>query len=129
MAAKGAQVTYVRLRSKTTNEWFVHPELRDRMVAEANEKQTNLTDLAVQILCQRFGVPYVENKRRSSPTTDADVDVLNFGMPPELQRVISASYPTHRMDGIRKALCAYYGLGVPVRAPQRRRSRPRTAAA
>lgn len=125
--AKEGDITWVRLRSKTTREWFVHPELRDRMVAEANEKGTNLTDLAVEILCARFGVTHKPNHRRSSPSTDSEV--LNFRMPDDLGRVISATYPKHHMDGIRTALCAHYGLRAPARAKQTRRRVPRPATA
>lgn len=128
MAAKGSDVIWVRLRSKTPPyQWFVHPDLLGRMVADAEERGTNLTDLALQILCSHFKVPYTPVLRRSKPT--ADKDVLNFGAPAALTRALAATYPRKEMDGVRRILCAHYGLGIPVKVKQRRTRRPRAAAA
>lgn len=102
--------------------WLVHPELRSRMIADAEEKKTNLGDLAVQILCRRFGVQYVPNGRRSTPRPDSNQ--FNFRMPPDLERVIGSVYPGKAMaDGIRLNLCAHYGLRVPVKPPMTPRAR------
>lgn len=126
MAAKGSATAFVRLRSKTTGAWLVHPDLRPRLVAEAAEKQTNLTDLILTILCSHFNVRYETKQRTSQPQQDADV--LLFGMPPELERAISLAYPVHRLDGVRYALCSYFGLRVPAKAKQTRQRRTSTVA-
>lgn len=117
MAETRAQLTGVRLRAKS-GEWLVHPDLRARMVADAQAKGTNLTDLAVQILCDRFAVPYTTNSRRSSPSRTAEQ--LNLRLPEPLERAIAAAFPRRHLDGIRAALCDHYGLPLPDRPARQR---------
>lgn len=84
------------------------------MVADAETRGTNLTDLAKQILCNYFNVPYTPNLRKSSPRVEQDI--LNFGVPPELDRVIrtqAALAGRDPLDLARLVLCAHYGLKVP----------------
>lgn len=128
MAAKNAEIVWVRLRSKTPPyTWFVSPDLLPRMVADADERGTNLTDLSLTILCGHFQVPYTPTLRKSKPT--AEKDVLNFGAPPALMRALAAAYPRKEMDGVRRVLSAHYGLPIPPKVMQRRTRRPRAAAA
>lgn len=126
MVQKSEQ-TYVALRSRKTGEWFVHPELRSKMVADAQERGTSLTDLTVHILCQHFKVDYTPNVRKSEP--DEDKGYLMLRLPPELERAISATYPKRSAEGIRQVLCVHYGLRIPPRAKQTRNRTPRASAA
>lgn len=123
-------VKNIKLRTDQSG-WLVHPDLRARMIADATEKGTNLGDLTVQILCKRFGIVYSANMRRSTPDPAGDKPQLNFHMPVELERVMGAVYPgSNRMaDGIRLALCSYYGLAVPPKVKHTRRRAPRPATA
>lgn len=105
---------FVRLKSKTTGDWFVAPELRARLVADAQEQGTNLTEVAVGILCRRYSVAYEPNGRRANPK--ADDGVLNLRLPVRLYRAIKASTDGPYQDAIRAALCEHYGLSVPARA-------------
>lgn len=108
---------FIRLRSHTTGEWFVHPELRPRLVADADAQGSNLTQVAVRILSERYGVPYAENGRRTSPKQD-DV-ILNLRLPAKLAAKIGAAAAQRGakyQDAIRADLCAHYGLEVPARA-------------
>ncbi len=126
MAASGTKIAWVRLRSKTTGHWLAHPDLRARMIEDAAEKGTNLTDLATQILCKHFNVAYTPNQRRSTPS--GDPEVLNFGISPELKRVIAVNHDPW-LDGVRLVLSSHYGLKVPPKVKQTRNRKPRAAAA
>lgn len=77
---------FVRLRS-TNGEWFVHKSLRRKLVADAKRHQTNLTEVALSILAERYGIEYVPTGRRTTPRT-GNVEFLNFGVPEELARAI-----------------------------------------
>ena len=118
--------TCVPLRSRPTGEWFVHPDLRTRMLQDAQARGTSLTDLTVQILCQHFHVPYTPNVRKSSPA--ADKDQLMLRLPFDLESAISGAYPRRMSHGIRSALSAHYSLPLPVREKQTRTRRPRVSA-
>lgn len=109
--------------------WKVHPDLRSRMIQEADEKDTNLGDLANQIIALHFGIPYEPRARRSSPA-DGDKHQLNFTMPSDLERVMGSVYPGRKMaDGIRYILCQHYGLRVPEKPKMTRRRGVQPAAA
>jgi hypothetical protein len=105
-------LTGIRLK-RENGSWLVHPNLRARMVADAQAKHTNLTDLATQILSERFSVPYEPSSRRSSPQPDSG-DQMNFRLPDRLKRkIVASSYPLSLTDAIRKALCDHYDLQIP----------------
>lgn len=107
----GYKQAYVRLRSHTTGAWFVHPDLRPRLVADAEEQGSNLTEVALRILCDRYRVPYAVNGRRTSPKP-AD-EILNVRLPMALYRAIKSSNDVPYQDAIRADLCAHYGLEMP----------------
>lgn len=127
MAAKGTDIFWVTLQSKTPpHEWFVDPDLRPRMVADADAKGTNLTDLALQILCDHFKVEYAPIARKSSPNEDKRV--LNFGVPRELSRAVNyaaAATDMKRMDVVRQVLSDHYGLSIPAKVKQTRNRTPK----
>lgn len=119
---KGKQL-YIRLKSLTTGEWLVHPELRQRMVADVAAQGTNLTDVATLILAGRYKIAYESTGRRTDPRLDEDF--LNFNIPWKLWTAIShASLRSRRteLDEVRYTLCAHYGLVVPPK-PLRTRTR------
>lgn len=118
------KVTNIKFRTPQRG-WLVHPDLRTRMIEEAQEKGTNLGDLAVQILSKHFNIPHTVNgsSRRTTPREDAEQ--FNFRMPASLERVLGATYPGKELaDGIRYVLCAHYGLRVP---PKKKMTRRRPA--
>ena len=128
MANEKGQV-YVRIRSKTTGEWLVHPELRGKLIETAEAKETNITDVVNEILSQAVGVAYSPARRKSKPRPDEDKLVLK--MSPELVTALQIRYPGSKwQNGVRYLLCAHYGLRVPGKVPQKRGSRrPRPAVA
>lgn len=118
----------VRLRSQGPGqEWIVPAELRPKLVADAEEKGTNMTDVALAILATRFKIPYEANGRKSTPKADDDLMILR--LPWNLFQVISATATSRRwsyVDEIRSTLCAHYGLRY---AGRPKHSRVRRAAA
>lgn len=124
MPAKDADVIYIRLRSKTPpHEWLVHPDLMPRMIQDATERETNLSDLALQIVCARLGVAYTPVPRRSNP--DPGKDEFSFGAFPALTAALARAYPKGRIDGVRQILSQHYSLPVPDRLAAKRGGRPR----
>lgn len=101
---------FVRLRSKTSGQWFVDPQLRPRLIADAEAQKTNMTEIAVLILCRHFNVPFSPTGRRSS--ANKDEAILNLVIPGDLYRALTARYGTRYMNGIRAVLCQHYGLKV-----------------
>lgn len=77
-----------------------------------------MTEVAVQILCERYSVPFTSPSRRTDPRPDDDKIVLR--LPKELDDAIRHEHGKHAMDGLRAALCEHYGLEVPARGPRRR---------
>lgn len=109
----------IRLRSKGANgAWLVDPGLRPKLVADAEEKGTNLTEIAVEILARRYDVAVIANGRKSSPQANDETMLLR--LPWHLYTAISAaSAVNHRsgyQDEIRATLSAHYGLRFPPRS-------------
>jgi hypothetical protein len=103
---------FIRLRSKTTGRWFVHPELRARLVAQAEAEGSNLSEVAIKILADRHGVQYASNGRRTAPKEDKDI--LNLRLPrPLYDAIVRAAGPRYGakyQDAIRADLCAHFQL-------------------
>lgn len=109
---------FIRLRSKATEAWFVHPDLRARLVADAEAQGSNLSDVAIKILADLHGVAYVPNGRKTAPREDTDI--LNLRLPRPLYAAIARAalprFGSKYQDAIRADLCAHYGLSLPVAA-------------
>lgn len=86
--AQGYHQTFIRLRSHTTGEWLVSPELRPRLVEDAEEAGTNLTDVVLQILAKRYKVPIEPTGRKTTPAKDGEE--LNLRLPLPLKTAIGA---------------------------------------
>jgi hypothetical protein len=125
--------TFIRLRSKTTSEWLVHPDLRDRLIEEAEREGTNMTDQIVRILADRYRVPYTPGGRKTQPGNDNDVINLGDALPPRLERVIktkAAKTGGTWIDQIRRDLCDHFDLVMPPKPVYHRKPRtPRTSTA
>lgn len=119
--------TFVRLRSQTTGEWFVPPELRPRLVADAEEHDSNLTELVIVILAKRFKVPFEATGRKTAPSKNGEE--LNLRLPMALYKAIAvAAAGQHSVQReILAALCANYSLTLPT--PAKRTRKPRASAA
>lgn len=116
---------FVRLRSRSTGEWLVPPELREKLAADARERGSNLTEVVVSILARRYNVACDPTVRGTAPSPTAEH--LNLRLPMELYRElelarIASGRRSYQLEFL-AALCAHYGLRLPVR-PSRRRARP-----
>lgn len=113
---------FVRLRSATTRDWYCDPQLRARLVADAQAQDTNLTEVVLQILAKRMKYAYAPNGRKTAPG-DAEEN-LNLRVPVALDDLIGASFPRiSRPKAIIRVLSTHYGLGIPVPKKQTRRRR------
>lgn len=122
MPVKEFHQAWVRFRSLSTGEWLVHPDLRTRLIEDAERHGTNLTDVALAILSDRYKIPHQQSSRRTVPR--ADGDFLNMRVPVRLWKAIRAAANRSGrkdMDELRFALCSHYGLRVPP-APTRKRT-------
>lgn len=108
MSNQDYQQAFVRLRSKTTGEWLASEDLRPLMVADAIEQQTNLTEIALRILAERYGIKHKPNGRRTNPGTDEAV--LNLRVPGKLARAIQRTAGNRWCHQIRFDLQDHYGL-------------------
>lgn len=111
--ANANQQSFIRLRSKTSGEWFAHPDLRRHLVEDAREQNSNMTEIAIRILCEHFGIDYEPGGRRATARPEADV--LNLNLPPEVRAALKRTYDPYT-DGAREILCLHYGLEPPIRA-------------
>lgn len=112
---------FVRLRSHTTGEWLAPPELRSKLVADADASGTNLTEFVIATLAKRYRVPYEATGRRTAPTKDAAE--LNLRIPLVLKTAIGARANTNGVSLQRQIiedLSAHYELVPP--ALKRRRA-------
>lgn len=76
-----------------TRQLHVHrldPDLKARLVAEADERDESLNDVAVGILAERFGVRFVGSGRRS-PGAAVNDGPLVLPVPETLYRKIDAA--------------------------------------
>lgn len=93
----------------------MHKDLRARLVAEALERGSNLTDVVVEILGERYKVPAsLPSGRKTAPRSDSDI--LKILLPVKLWKAIrkAADRAGRRdMDEVRHALCDHYGLAMP----------------
>ncbi len=130
---------FVRLRNRTTGEQRFPGamDLRARLAADAVTEETNLTDVAIKILCKQFNVLYIPAPRRTKPTEDQYA--LNLNLPRDLDAAIDAAATARRRtsgmrawtvpDEIVAALCRHYGIRAPIKSAKVRSTRqPRRAA-
>jgi hypothetical protein len=105
----------IPLRSRVTGQWFVDPELRQRLIDDAERLGTNLTTVVLTILGDEYKVKVEPNGRRSSP--DRDQDAIHMMLPVRLIDAISRSANRRGVatfqDEVRHALSKHYGLPVP----------------
>lgn len=121
-------MAYITFRSKTDGAWLVHPDLRGKIVDDAREKGTNVSDIVSQIMAKDTGTPYTPVIRRSAADPDAGVFVVDF--PDGLEDIIKQKYATIGwQNGIRLALSKHYGLGMPPKVKRARKRRSASAAA
>lgn len=116
--AKEYHDAYVRLRSKPTGRWLVHPDLRTKLVEDAHKAERTLTDMIVGILADRYDVEHAGRTRRARRVSD-DGDVLKLRIPIDVWRAVSVHAATQDRDPndvIRHALCSHYGLTPPALA-------------
>lgn len=117
---------HVRLRSKKDGAWFVHPDLRPRLVEDAKDQGSNMTDVALGILHKRYGLTFVPNGRVTDPRPEDDI--IRLRLPQPLYTALVRSHGVKYVEAIRQILCAHYALRIPAK-PRRTRNRvPKLAA-
>lgn len=107
---------YVRLCSDTNGHWFAHPDLRPRLVADAREQETSMTEVVLQILCDHLKLKYEPSGRRADPQPNEKL--LNLRLPWRVFSALSRKYaPENYQDALRRVLCEHYSLewGGPAR--------------
>lgn len=105
---------FVRLRSQN-GVWFVSPDLRALLIAEATEAGTSMSDLGASIIAARFGMRYTSRMRRTRPT-GADDEKLLLYLPPDVLAAVqmAAIHSGQRpFDVIRETLSDHFGLPMP----------------
>lgn len=119
--------TFIRLRSKSTGEWLVHPDLRDKLIEEAEHEGTNMTDQIIQILADRYRVSYEPGGRKTNPGDDNGVINLGDAIPEKLEMAIKRAAVRHKtgtwIDQIRRDLCEHFDLPMPPKPVYTRRPR------
>ena len=119
---------FIRLRSRTDGVWHAPPELKSKLVEEAEEDKSNMNEVARRILSRHYGIPFMPNGRRTNASPDGFE--LNLRLPLELDRSIriaAAAAGRSTKREILFTLCAHYGLRLP--APVKRTRRKRSLAA
>lgn len=122
-----AHVAHVRLQSKKDGAWFVDPDMRPKMVADARDQHTNMSEVALAILHRHFELPYAPSGRATDPRPDEGTMRLRLPLP--LYTALVQKYGVKYVDAIRAILCAHYGLRVPAKPHRGRASATRPAAA
>lgn len=122
----GYRQRFVRLRNRKDGRWLVHPDLRPRLVADAERKGVSLIDQVVGILAAKYGVPFEETPRKTTPSKEGEE--LNLILPEKLDAKIDRTKrsPQTIPDAIRLTLSAHYGLPVPPKVSRGRSVRPGT---
>lgn len=105
----------LRLRSTVGEEWLAPPELRPRLLAIAEERGSNLTDVVVDLLSSHYGIEAELTGRRSTPR--GGVETMTVRLPRALHEAVSRSagqaYPKLSIpDEVRRVLCESVGLAV-----------------
>lgn len=100
---------YVRLCSDTNGHWFAHPDLRPMLVADAKEQETSMTEVVLQILCDKLKLKYVPSGRRADPQPHEKL--LNLRLPWKVFIKLDAKVPGENyQDTLRRILCEHYDL-------------------
>lgn len=110
-----AEIVFVRFRS-TAGGMLVPEELRTKLLAEAEERGTNLNAVIVTILARRFGIAFEPEGRSAAKSTPrVDVASLKVSLPIQLRQAVgraaqSAHPPRSVPEEIRRALADHFGL-------------------
>lgn len=120
---------FIRLRSRDDGTWLVHPDLKSKIVADAVDQGSNMTEVCQAILAEAYGVPFEPSGRKAVASPDGYE--FRIYLPADLSRKIATAsirrYGRPRpVEEIRFALHAHYGLRPPgpiVRPRARRRTR------
>ena len=117
---------FLRLRSRKDGVWYAHPELRSRLVVEANAVDSSLTDYVNRVLAERYGVPYTPLPRRTRPGVDQhELNVrISAGLFAALVAAAQGRYgkPRAAQEAL-VTLHQHVGLAMP--SPVKRTRRPR----
>ena len=128
MVTDGSTQHFIRLRSRTDGVWHAPPELKAKLVEEAEEDGSNMNEIARRILSNAYGVPFIPNGRRTNASPEGFE--LNLRLPGPLDdRVRAGAYANRRTTKreILFTLCAHYGLRLPEPVKRTRRRRPAAA--
>lgn len=105
----------LRTRSTVSDEWLAPPELRPRLVEIAAERESNMTDVVIELLSEHYGVAYDLTGRRSVPGPDPGVITLR--LPVTLHRAAAraagSAYPQISIpQEVTRVLCERLGIAL-----------------
>lgn len=110
----GVRQHFIRLRLRGgKGSWLVHPDLKARIVDDAEKAGTNMTAVTVGILAQRYGVPYEPTGRRTKPTRNGyEFRIyLSAELARKIERASIKRFGHSRpVEEIRYVLQEHYGL-------------------
>ncbi len=102
---------FIRLRGQD-GRWWVDPQLRPKLVEEAREKNTSMTEVVVMIFCNFLKIQHVPSGRRADPKPDEEL--LNLRIPRHVWKALDAERAKQGVDSpydfARTVLCKHYKL-------------------
>lgn len=102
---------FIRLRGQD-GRWWVDPQLRPKLVEEAHEKGTSMTEVVVMIFCDYLKIQHVPSGRRADPSPDEEH--LNLRIPKHVWKALDQARAKLGVDSdydfARMVLCKHYGL-------------------
>lgn len=101
--------TVLWLKSRSTDEWFVDPGLRDAILRDASERGTSIYDVTTKVICDVVGVYYEPTNRPTTP--EPDKEFLRIRIPRAAYVALKREYVNYQ-DGIRQILSEHYNLPV-----------------
>lgn len=130
----GAKERFLRL-TRTDGAWVAPPELRRRIIEEADADGSNMAEIVNRILAKHYGVRFVPAGRRAAADPDGDPVILVALSTENQQAVAVNAIANGRSEKIEifTVLAKHFGLRMPsppppVRKPRGTR-RPRSSAA
>ena len=117
--AEEVKKAFIRLRGQD-GRWWVDPQLRPKLVEEAREKNTSMTEVVVEIFCKYLKIQHVPSGRRADPRPEEEL--LNLRIPRHVWQALDRRRAEVGVDSdydfARMILAQHYGLeSYPARGP------------
>lgn len=101
---------------KATYIRHVSPELKRRLIADADEQASNMNDVCTSILAGRYEVDVARDATRKTAPSPSVNDVIMLRLPSGLRRALEYAAVATGRSASREAhyaLCQHYGLSLP----------------